>query len=322
MKEHREVRTALENARKNHCCAFGRNAAMRRALNRRFKAGELISPFRNTFVEREIWNQLNGCERTCYAARTLSQLHSHWVFAGLTAADFHGLSHSWRLHNGNVYIADSKRSGFISRQRIERIYESSIRATVIDRVNVTDIESTVIACGLRFPFNHALSIIDAALRNGMSIKTLRERCEALSIADRERLNRLMRYASGKSENGGESWVRATLITMGFAPPELQVEFANPDHPDQRYRVDFLWRLYDGRLIVLEFDGMRKYSDSDMTHGRSVQQVVEHQIERDRALRQAGVTTILHCYYAEVNDQAVLFSKLREAGVPWVGSPFD
>ncbi|NMM92868.1 hypothetical protein [Bifidobacterium oedipodis] len=319
MKKHLGVAAALAEARRQQRCAYGSDATLRKAFSRRVRNGELISPFRNVFIERDVWNQLSNCERTRYATRTLSILHDHWVFAGLTAADIHGLDHSWRLHNGSVQIVDGKRSGFISQQRIERLYKATVPTVSVGGMIVTDVVCTVIDCCLALPFDQALPIVDSALRNGLTIETLQARC--LSLTDgRDDMNRLLKYADARSENGGESWVRAMIVTMGFAQPELQVEFENPDNPYQRYRVDFLWRIHDGRIIVLEFDGTRKYVDPNMTNGRAIRQIVEQQLERDRVLRQAGATTIVHCFLDEVPTQ--LFDKLKAAGVPWIGRPFS
>ncbi|WP_291527466.1 hypothetical protein [Bifidobacterium sp. UBA744] len=319
MREHPGITEALTMARLQQRCAYGANATMRKAFSRRVREGVLLTPFRNVFIEHEHWNQLSRCEQTLYIARTLSILHERWVFAGLTAADVHGLDHSWRLHDGSVQIVDAKRSGKISNQRIERIYKATVTMQSVGGIQVTDMTSTVIDCCLRLSFEQSLPIVDAALRKGMSKESLTERLSSTAPRN-EHLSRLLRYADGASENGGESWVRAKILAMGFAKPELQVEFVSPRNHRQRYRVDFLWRLYDGRIIVLEFDGTRKYVDPDMTNGRTIRQVVERQIQRDRELRQAGVTTIVHCFIDEVSTQ--LFEKLTSAGVPWVGRPFD
>lgn len=315
MKKHPKVAAALAQARQRQRCAYGSSAALRKAFNRRVHEGELVSPLRNLFIESDVWSQLSRCDQTRYIARTLSILHEQWVFAGLTAADLHGLSHSWRLHNGNVQIVDSNRSGTISGQRIERLYKPTVSAVRANDIPVTDMSTTVIDCCMRLPFDQALPIVDSALRNGLTVNMIQE-----CVGDHAHMNRLLEYGDALSENGGESWVRAKIIAMGFARPELQVEFTNPDPPYQRYRVDFLWRIHDGRIVVLEFDGIRKYSDPAMTKGRTVRQVVEQQIERDHVLRQAGVTEIVHCFLDEVTEH--LFERLRAAGVPWMGRPFD
>lgn len=38
------------------------------------------------------------------------------------------------------------------------------------------------------------------------------------------------HADGRSENGGESVVRAIILELGFAEPDLQVEIEDPSTP--------------------------------------------------------------------------------------------
>lgn len=321
MKEHKGVTAALSEARSEQRCAYGTDTATRRALNRRVAEGTLVSPLNNIYMSKEAWHNLDNCERSRHIARTLACLHPNWVFAGLTAACIHGFDHSWTAHDGFIRIADLYQSGRVSRQPVERIYMREIPIEQVDGITVTDQARTLIDCGLTLPFEQALGIIDSALRQGLDATKVLEQCARLRT-NHEAVLRLIEYADIRSENGGESLTRGTILTLGFARPELQVEFTNPNDPRRTYRVDFLWRLHDGRIIVLEFDGTRKYVDPQMTGARTVRQVVNDQIERDRVLKDAGVTTVIHCFHNEVVARQPLHDKLRDAGVPWVGCPFN
>ena len=139
-------------------------------------------------------------------------------------------------------------------------------------------------------------------------------CNALR-QDCAPVRKLLEYADPASENGGESYCRAVIIELGFEPPQLQVEFRDPDAPANVIRVDFLWRTPDGGMVVLEFDGMRKYVDPSMTNGRDVQRVVLDERRREESLRKVGVTVILRTDYREVRQGSGLFAKLSRAGVP-------
>ncbi|MEE1295576.1 MAG: hypothetical protein UHD09_01715 [Bifidobacterium sp.] len=158
--------------------------------------------------------------------------------------------------------------------------------------------------------------MDGALKSGISIHELKECARKLQCLDAY-FEWLLTRADGKSENGGESFVRGMIIAMGFRAPEIQVVFSVDGIT---YRVDFLWRLPDGRIIVLELDGRDKYVDPTMTHGKSAAQIAVKQSDRDEFLRSQGVDTIIHTLFEEACPQVPLFMKLVRAGVPWDGIP--
>ena len=126
--------------------------------------------------------------------------------------------------------------------------------------------------------------------------------------------RLLRYADPGSENGGESVTRGRIIECGFAVPSLQVEFDNPNNPDMRYRVDYCWRLYNGRIIAAEYDGMAKYADVSNMNRASLQAKLDYERRRERHLKEQHVS-VVHLFYEDVMNPERLTAKLMDAGVP-------
>ena len=118
-----------------------------------------------------------------------------------------------------------------------------------------------------------------------------------------------------SENGGESLMRGQITELSFGIPLLQVQFMNPDNPAMSYRVDFCWKLADGRIIVAEYDGMAKYADISNKNRASLQAKMEYDRRRDRHLREQGVTEIVHVFYEDLLRPINLETKLLKAGVP-------
>ena len=90
---------------------------------------------------------------------------------------------------------------------------------------------------------------------------------------------------------------------------------NPDNPAMSYRVDFCWKLADGRIIVAEYDGMAKYADISNKNRASLQAKMEYDRRRDRHLREQGVTEIVHVFYEDLLRPINLETKLLKAGVP-------
>ena len=318
MKTFPRLNGLLDEAESEHRCACGMTDAMRRALRRRALAGELVNPYRNVYARREYWGTLTPVDRMLHVARALAQLHPRWVFAGLTAATAHGLEHAWGLHNGRLSVAVSASYyGKESRQPLDHVYMRTVEAVSASGLQVTTVPRTLVDCGLRYPFEYALALFDSALRNRCVTRDdVLAVCDGL-VVDCGVVLRLLRYADARSENGGESLVRGIVITHGFVVPELQVSLVDPANPNVVYRVDFLWRLHDGRQIALEYDGMAKYADAEMTGGRTVRQTVHAEREREAALRRAGITTILRVDYDEVTRVQPVVDKLLKASVPTV-----
>ena len=82
-----------------------------------------------------------------------------------------------------------------------------------------------------------------------------------------------------------------------------------------YRVDYLWRLPDGRLIVGEYDGYEKYTNPNMNDRRGIQGAVHAEKERETGLYRAKVDSIVRFTYEDVLKQHPMINKLRAAGVP-------
>ena len=105
MKEHKEVSALLQQAKQERRCCYGTSDAQRRALKRRLHAGELVSPYKNLYADRTLWNTMTREQQSLQVIRALSAIHPQWVFAGLSAACVYGLQHNYSLHDGTVHIA-------------------------------------------------------------------------------------------------------------------------------------------------------------------------------------------------------------------------
>ncbi|NEG88862.1 CTP synthase [Bifidobacterium aerophilum] len=267
------------------------------------------------------------------------------IFAGLSAAAMLRLEYGWNLHqDGTVFLASptggtSRSYGSIchismqsppismvtrTRERTGVVTSlvanmppdvTSYTGTIVDAVRITAPERTLVDCGLRYSFSQALPMFDSALRRDLVTReSILEICDGLH-ADCGPVLRLLHYANPLNENGGESLCYATVIEEGFAVPELQHVFLDPDAPWVKHRADFVWHTQDGRIIVLEYDGTGKYVDPAMTGRRGIQDVVHEERKREDTLRNAGVTRIIRTNYDEVRQRHPLRHKLLDANVP-------
>lgn len=87
------------------------------------------------------------------------------------------------------------------------------------------------------------------------------------------------FADGRSQSPGESVSRLHLHRLGFDAPELQVEVAGP--AGSSYFVDF--GMTTARAFG-EFDGKGKYLDAAMREGKSVEQILLEEKQREDWIR--------------------------------------
>lgn len=314
MKEHKEVSALLQQAKQERRCCYGTSDAQRRALKRRLHAGELVSPYKNLYADRTLWNTMTREQQSLQVIRALSAIHPQWVFAGLSAACVYGLQHNYSLHDGTVHIASKSGIGGGDEARLNRIYINRIPTRKHNGILLTTPARTLLDCAA-FPFPQALPIYDSTLRKSLTTIEEVQSLMIQSVCDEVSVTKLLKYADPLSENGGESLMRGQITELSFGIPLLQVQFMNPDNPAMSYRVDFCWKLADGRIIVAEYDGMAKYADISNKNRASLQAKMEYDRRRDRHLREQGVTEIVHVFYEDLLRPINLETKLLKAGVP-------
>lgn len=292
MKAYPQIDTLLDQAENARRCAHSSDPLIQKGLYRRYRAGDLARPYPGLFTRAEYWHQLNEPEQSLHMARALRDLHPNWVFSGITAAAAHGFDHPRILHRQGLTITLPSHGSYRPHEKLNIIYSPYPRekAVIANGIAVTNPSRTLLDCGRTIDFVHSLPIFDDAASNGIEEKQILQEC-ARTTLDCSRIFKLLRYTDARSENGGESFARAVMIENGFSVPQLQVPFTDP-LTGKQFRVDFLWRTADGRIIVGELDGTAKYVDPQMTDRKSIQETVQAEREREQALFRAGVTEIV------------------------------
>lgn len=185
---------------------------------------------------------------------------------------------------------------------------------MVQRLPVTTAARTVVDCANILPFHLALPIADSAIAMYPGLPT-----DISAILEAVRSRRapklLLKHANPASENGGESLARGVMLEEGFFVPKIQHVFVDPHDPNHWYRVDFVWFLPNGRILVAEYDGMMKYTDPTMTNRQSIRSVVHEQSQRERYLLAWGVTAICRLDFEDVINRRPLIRKLTALGVP-------
>lgn len=126
-------------------------------------------------------------------------------------------------------------------------------------VKVTSPIATGVELALHLPRPFALSAVDALLRSGRADRAALEAVLDDYAGHRGELQarQIFKYADGRAESPGESWLRLRLIDAGFGRPELQVRVKTAK---REYRVDLGYpEPVDGRRLGLEYDSDRWHS---------------------------------------------------------------
>ncbi|WP_304050085.1 endonuclease domain-containing protein [Jatrophihabitans endophyticus] len=137
----------------------------------------------------------------------------------------------------------------------------------------TTVERTLVDLA-RHGRRDGLVAADAAMHEGLAGRdTLDKELEdAVGWPGVRQAREVLALADGRAESPLETLVRLALHDSGFPPPELQVSIGG-------YRVDMLWP--EQRLIV-EVDGLAKYSDESWRREKRREQVLRalgYRVER-------------------------------------------
>ncbi|KAA8821370.1 hypothetical protein [Bifidobacterium vespertilionis] len=316
MKANERLTTAITNAENSGMCLWTRDPNGLRSIRARVKAGELIAVRDDLFARPSYWSGLPYIEQIMHILRAVIAKHRKWVLGGLSAAAVWGLNETYRMHD-HVYLATDLRSHCRNRRYFKFLLVPSLEPEMRNGLPVTGLLQTVFDCARTLPFDQALAICDAAMRiHGLARSAMEtfvanhRGFKGVSLA-----RKVFAHADPRSENGGESIVRALLIQWGYAVPLMQQWITDPV-TGRRWRVDFLWILPDGRMIVLELDGREKYVNPVMTDGRDVTDVILAEKERESGIQLRGDIRFVRTTFKQATEQSeALRFKLDLAGVP-------
>lgn len=321
-----ELNALFSQMEREQRCLVPRSEQMRQNLRKRLhpKRGNpglvVLSPARGMYARPEYWQALNAVERSIHVAGTLAHMHPSWTFCRFTAAAIRGwsvaLPLATPLHVASPWHHNVKDMAF---HVLRPGPDGAIPHDTVNGIRITTELQTLCDCLRSTAFTMALPIADSALRCMGAT--------SLQVAERMRRDPMLRgtrgirralevlsHANGLSESGGESFARAVMIELGFATPELQVEYPDPIDAGAVFRVDFRWVLPDGSVVIGEFDGKEKYRNPAMTRGRDAVAVLTDERLRESHLSATGAR-IMRFSYADVLNRAKFEHLLTSYGVP-------
>ncbi|MGU3410920.1 hypothetical protein ACLBWP_12475 [Microbacterium sp. M1A1_1b] len=189
---------------------------------------------------------------------------------------------------------------------------SGDRSTVVtpDGLRTSGPERVAADLALTFPLVDAVVALDDLLRRGTDRARVQQSIERRGPKGRRRALRAVALADPASGSVGESVLRVRFDDLGTERPVLQHRFRQAGLPD--IVVDF-WFPEAG--VVVEFDGEVKYRDAQMRAGRSAEDVVIAEKQREDRLRaMPGVRWVVRLAWSDLWDEGRLRAALRRAGV--------
>lgn len=305
----------IEDAETAKRCIVGASENDATCLRRAVAAGKLISPFPRLYVRLKYWEKLKRPEQGLHMLRGLQHLHPDWVFAGVSAALAHGLSVSYSVLTP-VCVATSYKTHSRNQKGVFRIVVEDEEITTVSGVRATTLEQTVFDCLRILDFPLGLAVADSALRvahksRDWLIDKLMGMPQGCKGRDHALATAMM--ADARAGSGGESIARARMLLLGYEPPDLQVKVQNKVEGGNYYG-DFGWRMPDGTLLIGELDGHDKYTDPEMTDGKSVLEVMADERLRESRVS-AGQVTVMRFSYKDMTKDARFRLILDTYGVP-------
>ncbi|WP_203580932.1 hypothetical protein [Microbacterium hibisci] len=287
-----------------------------RRLRARIASGEIVRIGPGAFAARVAWERLSPMARHAQrvweaAARAKSQLVvSHHAAAALHGIDLIGdwptqVDVSVGLGSGGRSSGEFRRRGrqaAVETWRWQGHAVTSPLQTVIDLMACSRFLDGVVA---------ADQALWAKRRSGPLVEAsvLRERVAGMSGRGSARVARATRFATSLADSVRESQSRVLISVMGFPEPELQARFLLDDGRDAF--TDFFWP--DHRHIG-EFDGVGKYRDPALMKGRTAEEVLLAEKDREDELRRQ-VDAFSRWRVPALRSPRMLYDILHGAGLP-------
>lgn len=310
----RALELRFEECERRSACLNPADENERRALSARVEKGGVVRPFPAMYARAAYWEKVERADKVRHVVRALAKTHPTWVFSHATAALMYGIDVSHKLLWPINFTTDRENSGKKSKHcKHHRL--SYVPFHEKDGIKVTPPALTVCDCARTYDLPDALAIADAAVRRGIVTRyRLLDEVDAHAGWRGIKQARIVAdLVDPRAQSGGESMVRALMYEFGLPQPELQRPFENPEHPGQTYYADFTFTRGDGRVVVLELDGMEKYLNENMTQGKSMAQVMAAERQRE-ALITAHDVSVARIDFAHAMRPNDLIARLKTYGI--------
>jgi len=287
-------------------------------LTRAAQRGILIRVKQGVYLPRPHWEALKPRERHRVRVVIAERVGGPGlVFSHGSAAALLGLPVLGRWPEKAHVLRDCAAGGRSTTGLVQHALGlRGVPLVMVAGLTVTAPARTVIDLATTMPFDCALVSTDAALRvdrrtrrcltTPEEVRTLLERM--MPFRGMRRVESVLDASTVLSDSAAETLCRIILAELGFASPELQVEFS--DAEGLIGYADFTWRH---ARVILEFDGLGKYIDAHYTHGRLPAEIVILEKKREDRLRNLGYN-VIRVYWDDLRNPARMRRLLLDAGL--------
>ncbi|MGA7147216.1 MAG: hypothetical protein WBX17_01855 [Microbacterium sp.] len=288
-----------------------------RRLRAQVDTGFVVRIARGAFVERLAWESLTPLARHAQRVwEATARMSDGQVVSHLAAAALHGIDilGEWpSTVDVSIAAASGGRSTGVIRRHTRDLGSVSTMPWGRHRVT-TPLQTTLdlIACRR---FVEAVAIADQALWGRRARGALVEHDELRDAAHSRtgrgaaRAVRAAEFATSLADSIRESQSRVLISTLGFPTPELQARFVLSS--GRAAYSDFFWREHSH---IGEFDGAGKYLDPAFLRGRTPEQALLEEKDREDELRRR-VHAFSRWRVPALNAPRLLYDILHSAGLP-------
>ena len=287
-------------------------------LSRAAQRGILLRLKQGVYLPRELWEALHPVEQHQLRVVIAERLSGPGlVFSHQSAAALLGLPILGRWPDKAHVLRECAAGGRSTTGLIRHALGlQGVPLGTVSGLTVTSAARTAIDLATTMPFDSALVSMDAAvhvtrrtrqsLTSPDDVRLLLERM--MPFRGMRRVEAVLDASTTLSDSAAETLCRIILAELGFATPELQAEFS--DEEGFIGYVDFLWRH---QRVILEFDGLTKYTNEEYTHGLTAAEVVIREKKREDRLRALGYSFI-RVFWDDLKNPARLLRLLLATGL--------
>ncbi|MFP5282017.1 MAG: hypothetical protein ACLGIF_01040 [Actinomycetes bacterium] len=215
---------------------------------------------------------------------TMPRLGADTYLSHGSAAMLHGLP-TWQEYLNRVHVTKPRANGGRVGRFVHVHAALLAEAEQLDLCGLpaTALPRTAADCARCWSYEHAVALMDRALRLGLERDELVDQLDAgRGRRGASQARRVAAFADSRAESAGESLSRVELVRLGLTPSDLQLEVRDELDRLVAY-ADFGWRE---QRTLGEFDGKIKYGRL-LKPGQTAGDVIFAEKRREDRLRDLG-----------------------------------